>query len=64
MYKVIYTHRKNINGHEFNEEILKNIHQTIESAGQDIVAAHDHAKALGLSQGRDYEVTLLSEVAR
>lgn len=63
MYKVIYTHRKNINGHQFNEEILTDIYRTIEDAAQDIVAAHDHAKALGLSQGRDYEVTLLSEVA-
>jgi hypothetical protein len=63
MYKVIYTHRKNINGNEFNETILKNIHQTIESAAQEIVAAHDHAKALGLTQGREYEVSLLSEVA-
>jgi hypothetical protein len=58
MYKVIYTQNKTINGNKFSEVVLDITHQNIEDASRDIVAALNHAKSLGLTQGRDYEVQL------
>jgi hypothetical protein len=61
MYKITYTHLNTINGHNADLVVLDKVVRTIEEAGKDIVAAHDHAKALGYGPSR-YTVEL-SEVA-
>ena len=61
MYKITYTHLNTINGNNADIVVLDKVVTTIEEAGKDIVAAHDHAKALGYGPSR-YTVAL-TEVA-
>jgi len=61
MYKITYTHHNTINGHKADEMVLDKVVPTIQQAGEEALAAHDHAKALGYGPTR-YTVEL-TEVA-
>ncbi len=55
IYTVILTDKQGTERNLFFESMI--------AAARYVTETHDNARALGLSQGRDYEVSLLSEVA-